>query len=237
MLSIKNLTVTADNKEILKNITIDFDANKIYAIMGINGSGKSSLVKSIMDDPAMQIMDGQIFIDSTNITDLPTNKRATKGIFLSPQSPISIPGVTVGQLLRSAVSRDKMDSKILTSKIKDVAKELEIPKELLTRSLNENFSGGERKKMEVLQAAILDPQYIILDEIDTGVDVDALKIIANFLKKITDNSKKTLILITHYNRILSYLNVDEVVVMKDGKITQKGDSTLAQTIELEGYKE
>jgi Fe-S cluster assembly ATP-binding protein len=237
MLSIKNLTVTADNKEILKNITIDFDANKIYAIMGINGSGKSSLVKSIMGDPAMQIMDGQIFIDSTNITDLPTNKRATKGIFLSPQSPISIPGVTVGQLLRSAVSRDKMDSKILTSKIKDVAKELEIPKELLTRSLNENFSGGERKKMEVLQAAILDPQYIILDEIDTGVDVDALKIIANFLKKITDNSKKTLILITHYNRILSYLNVDEVIVMKDGKIIQKGDSTLAQTIELEGYKE
>jgi Fe-S cluster assembly ATP-binding protein len=185
----------------------------------------------------MQITNGQIFIDSTNITDLPTNKRATKGIFLSPQSPISIPGVTVGQLLRSAVSRDKMDSKILTSKIKDVAKELEIPKELLTRSLNENFSGGERKKMEVLQAAILDPQYIILDEIDTGVDVDALKIIANFLKKITDSSKKTLILITHYNRILSYLNVDEVVVMKDGKITQKGDSTLAQTIELEGYKE
>ncbi len=237
MLSIKNLTVAADNKEILKNITIDFDANKIYAIMGINGSGKSSLVKSIMDDPAMQIMDGQIFIDSTNITGLPTNERATKGIFLSPQSPISIHGVTVGQLLRSAISRDKMDSKILTSKIKKVAKELEIPKELLTRSLNENFSGGERKKMEVLQAAILDPQYIILDEIDTGVDVDALKIIANFLKKITDNSEKTLILITHYNRILSYLNVDEVIVMKDGKITQKGDSTLAQTIELEGYKE
>jgi Fe-S cluster assembly ATP-binding protein len=236
MLSIKNLTVQATEKEILHDISINFNINKIYAIMGVNGSGKSSLVKTIMGDPTMKITKGQIFIDSKNISVLPANERAKQGLFLSPQSPMAIPGITVGQLLRSAIPRDTIDSKTLTTTIKQFAQELEIPKELLTRSINENFSGGERKKMEVLQAAILNPKYIILDEIDTGVDVDALKIIANFLKTITNDTKKTLILITHYNRILSYLHIDEVIVMKNGTIAKRGDATLAKIIEQKGYK-
>jgi len=235
MLSIKNITVSANEKEILHDISIDFSIGNIYAIMGVNGSGKSSLAKTIVGDPAMTITNGTILLNKTNITALPTNERAQKGLFFSPQSPLAISGVTVSQLLRAAIPRDKMTSKVLSQKIKDTAKELEIPTELLTRSLNENFSGGERKKMEVLQAAIIDPQYLILDEIDTGVDVDALKVIALFLKKLSTQPHKTLILITHYNRILSYLSVNEVIVMKDGTITQKGDASLAKKIETTGY--
>jgi len=236
MLSIKNLTVQADTKKILNDISIDFELNKIYAIMGINGSGKSSLAKTIMGDSQMIITSGSILLDNKELNTLPPNERSRKGIFLSPQSPLAIPGVTVRQLLRMAISRDIIDSKTLSEKIKSNAQELQIPSELLTRSLNENFSGGERKKMEVLQAAILDPKYIILDEIDTGVDVDALKIIASFLKKMYEEKDMTLILITHYNRILSYLPVDTVMIMRDGQITQTGDATLARKIESEGYK-
>ena len=236
MLSIKNLTVQADTKKILDDISIDFELNKIYAIMGINGSGKSSLAKTIMGDPQMTITSGNILLDNKELNTLPPNERSKKGIFLSPQSPLAIPGVTVRQLLRMAISRDIIDSKTLSEKIKSSAQELQIPSELLTRSLNENFSGGERKKMEVLQATILDPKYIILDEIDTGVDVDALKIIASFLKKMYEEKDMTLILITHYNRILSYLPVDTVMIMRDGQITQTGDATLARKIESEGYK-
>lgn len=235
MLSITDLTVHVGDKEILHDISIDFDVDKVYAIMGVNGSGKSSLAKTIMGDPMLIISDGNILIEQKKIDVLPVHKRATEGIFFSPQSPLAIPGVTVGQLLRAAISRDDIDSKTLSQKIKSTAKELQIPSELLTRSLNENFSGGERKKMEVLQAAILNPKYIILDEIDTGVDVDALKIIAHFLQKFIKDSGKTLILITHYNRILSYLPVDEVIIMHDGTIVEKGDATLAEKIEKEGY--
>ncbi|HIP50086.1 MAG TPA: Fe-S cluster assembly ATPase SufC [Candidatus Pacebacteria bacterium] len=236
MLSIKNLTIQANEKEILTNVSVDFDINKVYAIMGVNGSGKSSLVKSIMGDPDFIVTNGSITINTTEISKLKPNERARYGIFLSPQSPIAIPGVTVSQLLRAAIPRDKMSSKDLIKKIDIASEELRIPKSLLKRSLNENFSGGERKKMEVLQVAVLNPTYIILDEIDTGVDIDALKVIARFLKKLSQKDGVTLILITHYNRILSYLPVDKVIVMKDGKVTQTGDAPLADKIEKEGYQ-
>lgn len=235
MLSIKNLTVNADEKEILHDISADFERGKIYAIMGVNGSGKSTLARTIMGDPSLHISTGEITLDDENITDLAPNKRAEKGIFLSPQSPLAIPGVTVQQLLRTAIPREKQTSKELTATIKEVASKLAINPELLTRSLNENFSGGERKKMEMLQADVLDPEYILLDEIDTGVDVDALKVIAVHIKKLIKDTNKTLIIITHYNRILSHLPVDEVLVMKDGHITERGDATLAKDIEEKGY--
>lgn len=235
MLSIKNLTITANEKEIIHNLSLDFLPGKIYAIMGINGSGKSTLARAIMGDPALTITNGTITLDDSDITELLPHKRAHKGIFLSPQTPLAIPGVTVGQLLRTAIDRKDRDSKTLTQQIKKIAVDLNIKKELLTRSLNDQFSGGERKKMEVLQAAVLDPTYILLDEIDTGVDIDALKIIAQFIGQLKKDTAKTLIIITHYNRILAQLPVDEVFVMQDGHITDRGDATLAQKIEDTGY--
>ncbi len=236
MLAIKNVTVRAEEKEIIHNISVDFADGKVYAIMGVNGSGKSSLARTIMGDNRLKVTQGKIFLNKKDITATPTHKRAQMGLFYAPQSPIAISGVTVGQLLRTAIPREKKDSKTLVKLIKKTAKELSISDELLSRSLNENFSGGERKKMEMLQMAILNPRYIILDEIDTGVDVDALKVIARFLKKMIIEKKKTFVLITHYNRILSYLPVDEVIVMRDGTIAQKGDATLAKKIEKEGYE-
>ena len=237
MLVLKNLSVMIEKKKIIDDLTLTFAPGKIYAIMGTNGSGKSTLAKTLMGDPRYMIASGSIMIDDAVITDLPPHERAQRGIFLAPQSPLAIPGVTVQQLLRAAIPREKCDSTTLLQKIIATAKELYIPDELLKRSLNENFSGGERKKMEMLQMAILDPQYIILDEIDTGVDVDALKIIASFLAQtIARDPQKTVIIITHYNRILSYLPVDHVLIMQDGRIIQTGDATLAQEIEDKGYK-
>jgi Fe-S cluster assembly ATP-binding protein len=237
MLSIKDLSVQTDEKTIIHTVSHDFAPSKIYAIMGVNGSGKSTLAKTIMGDPSLKILSGDISLDQKNITSLQPQERAHLGIFLAPQSPLAIPGVTVQQLLRTAIPRDTQDSELLLKKITGVAQDLDIKKELLSRSLNENFSGGERKKMEMLQAAVLDPRYIILDEIDTGVDVDALATIATFIKKMkTLDPQKTFIIITHYNRILSQLPVDEVIIMHSGTITERGDATLAEKIERDGYK-
>ncbi|MFA5986287.1 MAG: Fe-S cluster assembly ATPase SufC [Parcubacteria group bacterium] len=237
MLSINNLSVQADEKTIIHTVSYDFAPGKIYAIMGVNGSGKSTLAKTIMGDPSLRVLSGDITLDQKNITSLPPQERAHLGIFLAPQSPLAIPGVTVQQLLRTAIPRDTQDSATLLKRITDVAQDLDMKKELLSRSLNENFSGGERKKMEMLQAAILDPRYIILDEIDTGVDVDALATIATFIKKMkTNDPQKTFIIITHYNRILSQLPVDEVLIMHNGTITEHGDAALAEKIEKDGYK-
>ena len=237
MLTLAQIIVTTNDKEILHNISCDFMPGKIYAIMGMNGSGKSTLAKTIMGDPSCTISSGKIFLDNQDITLVPPNLRAQSGIFLAPQSPLAIPGITVQQLLRTAIPRDKCASEALITKIQHAAKDLMIKKELLTRSLNENFSGGERKKMEMLQASVLDPQFLILDEIDTGVDVDALTTIAtHIVQMIKSDPKKTFIIITHYNRILAQLPVDEVLVMHDGHIIQRGDASLAHKIETKGYK-
>lgn len=237
MLTLAQIIVTTNDKEILHNISCDFMPGKIYAIMGMNGSGKSTLAKTIMGDPSCTISSGKIFLDNQDITLVPPNLRAQSGIFLAPQSPLAIPGITVQQLLRAAIPRDKCTSEALITKIQHAAKDLMIKKELLTRSLNENFSGGERKKMEMLQASVLDPQFLILDEIDTGVDVDALTTIAtHIVQMIKSDPKKTFIIITHYNRILAQLPVDEVLVMHDGHIIQRGDASLAHKIETKGYK-
>ncbi len=236
MLSIKKLTVSVQKKEILTNISTIFRPGKIYAIMGPNGSGKSTLARTIMGDPAFGVAQkSSITLNRTEITKMSPDKRAKLGIFLSAQSPLEIPGVTVFQLLRRACSSQGFTAVELKKKVDFIAAELKIPDELLSRSLNVGFSGGERKKLEVLQAAILDPTYIFLDEIDTGVDVDALKTIAQFLKKFVKETKKTLVIITHYNRILKYLPPCEVIVIRDGKIIKKGDKELPHLIEKDGY--
>ena len=239
MLTIKKLTTKAkgERKEILSSLSASFRKGKIYAVMGPNGSGKSTLARTIMGDPAFSVArTSSIILDKENVTRMSPDKRAKHGIFLSMQSPLAIPGVTVFQLLRKATADSDMNVIELKKRVDLLAEELKIPQELLNRSLNEGFSGGERKKMEVLQMAILDPQYIFLDEIDTGVDVDALKTIATFLKRFIRNTDKTLIIITHYNRILKYLEPDEVLVIKNGKIKKRGDKSLAQQIEKSGFE-
>lgn len=235
MLALKHLTVSVERKNILHDICYTFEKGKIYAIMGPNGSGKSTLAQTIMGHPSYTVSSKtQILFNAKNITDLTPDKRVHKGLFLTFQSPFSLPGVTIYQLMRYMKDK-KTDLLDIRKKVQKYAKQLQIPEELLGRSLNENFSGGEKKKMEILQAVISNPQCIFFDEIDTGVDIDALKTISLFMKSLI-NKDKIFIIITHYNRILKYLKPDVVIVLKNGKITQTGDNTLAQKIEKQGYK-
>lgn len=234
MLSIQKLNVSVGTKHILKDFTFDFEDGKVYAVMGPNGSGKSTLAYSIMGHPGYEISsESKLVMDGEDIRELEPDKRAKKGIFLSFQSPLSLSGVRPYQLIQLA-AKGKPDALTLRKNVQSLAKELKIKDELLSRSLNEGASGGEKKKMEVLQAAALDKKCIIFDEVDTGVDVDALKTIAQFLEK--NRKGKTYVVITHYNRILHYLKPDRILVIADGELKTVGDHTLADRIEKEGYE-
>lgn len=234
MLSVKNLTASVGDKKILDNISYDFEKGKVYAIMGPNGSGKSTLASVVMGHPVYELSDDSVITyNNKDIHELDSNERGEKGIFMSFQSPMSLSGVNVFQLLRYALD-GKKDPLALKKEIEKYAQKLHIKEDLIMRSINEDFSGGEKKKMEILQALVLDPSLLFFDEIDTGVDVDALKIIAEAIKDMK-GPDKTLVIITHYNRILKYLQPDEVVVIADGTIAATGDYKLAHTIETEGY--
>lgn len=234
MISLKNLTVSAGDKEIVKNLNFDFEKGKVYAIMGPNGSGKSTLANAIMGNPAYSVADySQIKINKKNITEMEPDERSKEGVFLSFQNPLSLSGVKVFQLLQLSLS-GKKDPLAIRNEAKKYATELGINEDLLNRSLNEGASGGERKKMEVLQAAVLDKKFLIFDEVDTGVDVDSLKSISNFL--ISHKKDKTYLVITHYNRILHYLKPDFVLIMIKGELVKVGGPELAILIEKEGYK-
>lgn len=233
MISLKSLTVKIDNKTILKNINYKFEQGKIYAVMGPNGSGKSTLAYAMMGHPAYTLdPKSEILFNNEPIHGLKPEERADKGIFLSFQSPLALSGVKVFQLLHLAM-QGKKDPLQIRQEVKAYAKELNIHEELLNRSLNEGASGGEKKKMEVLQAAVTDKNFMIFDEVDTGVDVDSLKSIATFLNK--RRAGKTYVIITHYNRILHYLKPDKVLVLAGGELIKEGDHTLADKIEKTGY--
>ncbi|MEK7177654.1 MAG: Fe-S cluster assembly ATPase SufC [Patescibacteria group bacterium] len=233
MLELKNLTINVSDKTIIRNLNLKLEKNKVYVLMGPNGSGKSTLALTLMGHPLYQIKSGKILFQKKDITNEESDKRANAGIFLSFQSPLALSGVSIFSLLRTAIA-GKKDPLTLREEIEKTAKLLKIKKELLDRSLNEGASGGERKKIELLQAAILDPKFIIFDEIDTGVDVDALKTIAQFMEK--NKKGKTYLLITHYNRILKYVKPDVVLVMINGRIVKQGDYSLAEEIEKNGYE-
>lgn len=233
MIQLENLTITVANKTIIENLNLKLEKNKVYVLMGPNGSGKSTLALTLMGHPLYQIKSGKIFFDKKDITNLKSEKRANAGIFLSFQSPLSLSGVSIFSLLRTAIA-GKKDPLALREEIEKTAKLLKIKKELLERSFNEGTSGGEKKKLELLQASILNPKFLIFDEIDTGVDVDALKTIAQFMEK--NKKGKTYLIITHYNRILKYVQPDEVLVMMEGKIVKQGDYRLAEEIEKKGYE-
>lgn len=234
MITLKHLNVSVEGKPILKNIDFTFEEGKIYAVMGPNGSGKSTLSYSMMGHPGYEIEEGSVIEhNGEDITEMEANERAEKGIFLSFQSPLSLAGVKVFQLLRLAMEGKKEPLQV-KKEVDAIAKELKISENLLTRSLNEGASGGEKKKLEVLQAMVLDKNFLIFDEVDTGVDVDALKTISRFLQ--THREKKTYVVITHYNRILHYLKPDYVLVIANGELKKVGDHTLAEEIEKNGYE-
>ena len=238
MLQLKNLTVSIEKKTILHAIDFTFEKGKTYAIMGPNGSGKSTLAYSLMGHPMYvvsrqsSVVGSSILLNGKDISEMEPHQRAQEGMFLSFQSPLALSGVRVYQLLQLAMN-GKKDPLQIRSEAKAYAKELGISEDLLNRPLNEGASGGERKKMEVLQAAVLGKSLLIFDEVDTGVDVDALKSISTFLTKYKKD--KTYIVITHYNRILHHLKPDQVLIMVEGRIVKVGDAQLASTIEKDGY--
>src|SRR3989344_5478437 len=237
MLEIKNLRVEIEGKEIIKGINLKFEKGKIYALMGPNGSGKSTLANVIMGNPEYKITKGKIFLNGKDITNLNPDQKAKNGIFLSFQNPSEIEGVTISNFLRMALNNSK-NKKISVPDFHKLLKEklklLKMPENFSERYLNQGFSGGEKKKSEILQLNILNPKVAILDETDSGLDIDALKIISKGLNKLMDK-EKIIIVITHYKRILEYLKPDKIFIMKHGKIVLAGKSSLINKIEKKGY--
>lgn len=237
MLSIKNLSASIEGKEILHDLSFDFEQGKTYAILGPNGSGKSTLGNTLMGHPNVVVTENsQAIFSGENLLGLSADERAKRGLFLSFQNPLPLSGVSVMDLFRMAlVGKDKkMDAMALHKKVRALAEELSIKEELLRRSLYEGFSGGEKKKIEALQAALLEPSFAIFDEIDTGVDVDALKTIVAFLKKHL-SERTTIVFITHSHKLLSALEPDEVLVIKDGAIVKSGGKEVAEAVERDGF--
>lgn len=243
LLVIKDLEVLIKDKKILNKINLDIEKGHIHAIMGPNGSGKSTLSLSLMGHPSYKIKSGNIFFDGRDITTLPVDQRAKKGIFLAFQYPYEIEGLTLKSFLRQAynslyngtekeLSFDQFEE-YLNKKTDD----LKINSDFLQRSLNYGFSGGEKKKAEILQLAVLQPKLAILDEIDSGLDIDALRIVCESIKRVKkDNPEMSLLIITHYPRILKFLEPDFVHILKTGSIVESGNKDLATFIENQGYK-
>lgn len=235
MLSIQNLSVSVENKKILNDFSFDFQLGKTYALMGPNGSGKSTLASAIMGHPKYTLSrTSKILIGKKNLKNLTTDKRSELGVFLSFQTPMELAGVTVFELLRLALEK-KIAPVALHKLVAKYAKELHIKDELLRRSLNAGFSGGEKKKLEALQAVLLSPRFALFDEIDTGVDVDALKTITKFLTRHLPK-ETTLVFITHSTRLLKAIAPDEVLVLKNGELVKTGKAGLAKRIEEKGFE-
>lgn len=237
-LEIKNLTVEVDNKIILKDFNLELNSGEIHAIMGPNGAGKSTLSKVIMGDENYHITNGEIIYDDKILNDLTVNERANLGIFLSMQLPLEIEGVTNSDLLRTAVHIKEEENFKLFEFIKELehnVDELKMDKEMIHRSINVGFSGGERKKNEILQMYMLKPSFIILDEIDSGLDVDSLKLIGNKIMDYFQEYKPIILVITHYQRLLDYIKPTHVHILKNGNIIKSGNKDLVKIIETNGY--
>ena len=237
MLEIKDLSVEVDGKEVLKKINLKLEKGKVYALMGPNGSGKSSLANTLMGNPKYKILSGKILINGEDITNLPVYERAKKGLFLSYQNPVEISGVTVSNFLRIAfnsLNEKKISLLDFQKLLQEKAKELGIDEKFLTRYLNEGFSGGEKKKTEILQMLVLNPSIVVLDETDSGLDIDSLKTVSEGIKKFVDKNK-IIMIITHYRRILDHINPDKVFVMVNGEIVLEGGKKIVDELEEKGY--
>jgi Fe-S cluster assembly ATP-binding protein len=241
MLSIKNLHASIGEKEILKGINLEVKAGEVHAIMGPNGAGKSTLSAVIAGNENYDVTDGEVILDGEDLAELAPEERAHKGVFLSFQYPVEIPGVSVTNFMRSAINetrkakgQEEMPANEMLKLIREKSELLEIDRKFLSRSLNEGFSGGEKKRNEIFQMAMLEPKLAILDETDSGLDIDALRIVANGVNKLKSD-KNAVIVITHYQRLLDYIIPDFVHVLYNGKIVKSGGAELAHELEEKGY--
>ena len=241
MLTIENLHAAIDGKTILRGVDLDVKTGEVHAIMGPNGSGKSTLSSVIAGNEVYEMTKGNILLNGEEISELDAEERAHKGIFMSFQYPVEIPGVSVTNFIKTAINAlrkaqglNDMPASEMLKKIRQKAELLEIDTKFLSRSLNEGFSGGEKKRNEIFQMAMLEPKLSILDETDSGLDIDALKIVANGVNKLR-NKNNAVIIITHYQRLLNYISPDFVHVLHDGKIVKSGTKDLAHELEAKGY--
>ncbi|MBT5936263.1 MAG: Fe-S cluster assembly ATPase SufC [Cryomorphaceae bacterium] len=241
MLEINNLHCKIEGKPILKGINLKINKGEIHAIMGPNGSGKSTLANVISGHEDYEVIKGSIYFKNKEINELSPEERAHEGVFLSFQYPVEIPGVTVTNFIKTAINEsrkskglDEMPSSKMLKKIREKASLLEIDSNFLSRSLNQGFSGGEKKRNEIFQMAMMEPELAVLDETDSGLDIDALKIVANGVVKYS-NDENSVLIITHYQRLLDYIVPDFVHVIMDGKVVKSGDKDLAKKIEEVGY--
>ena len=241
MLQVKNLHASINDKEILKGINLEIKAGEVHAIMGPNGSGKSTLSAVIAGKEEYEVTEGSVLLNGEDLEDLAPEERAHKGIFLSFQYPVEIPGVTVTNFIKTAINetrkakgQEELPAKDMLKLIREKADLLEIDRKFLSRSLNEGFSGGEKKRNEIFQMAMLEPKLAILDETDSGLDIDALKVVANGVNKLKSQDNAVLV-ITHYQRLLDYIVPDYVHVLYNGKIVKSGGKELALELEEKGY--
>lgn len=241
MLEIKNLYAGVDGKDILQGIDLKVNAGEVHAIMGPNGSGKSTLASVIAGKDEYEVSQGEILFENAPISELDPEERAHKGIFLSFQYPVEIPGVSVTNFIKTAINETRKAQKLgdmpaaeMLKMIKEKADMLEIDRKFLSRSLNEGFSGGEKKRNEIFQLAMLDPKLAILDETDSGLDIDALKVVSSGVNKLRSKDN-AIILITHYQRLLDHIVPDFVHVLMNGRIVKSGTKELAYELEEKGY--
>lgn len=241
MLEVKDLRAGFDGSEILKGISLSVKKGEVHAIMGPNGSGKSTLAKILSGHPSYEVMSGEVTLDGKNLLELEPDKRALEGVFMGFQYPVEIPGVNNAEFLRMAYNakqvhegKEELDPLDFDDTLSEKMKALGMEQKYKDRNLNDGFSGGEKKKNEILQMAILEPKLAILDETDSGLDIDALRVVADGVNKLR-NEDNALILITHYQRLLDYIKPDYVHVLSKGKIIKSGEKDLALELEAQGY--
>ncbi len=243
MISIKNLHASVNGKEILKGINLEIKAGEIHAIMGPNGSGKSTLSSVLAGKEDYEVTEGEVFFNGKNLLEMSPEDRAREGLFLAFQYPIEIPGVSNINFLKTAINeirsykgQEPIEAKDFLALVKEKQKLVELDAKLTNRSVNEGFSGGEKKRNEIFQMAMLEPTFAILDETDSGLDIDALKIVANGVNKLKTNNNAFMV-ITHYQRLLDYIVPDFVHILYNGKIVKSGTKELALELEAKGYDE